>query len=94
MSEFKEELKRSPWLVRPKWEKPVEVVIPWQPTDEEGKAAVLEFFEQHPGADTSDAADTLRLPIKRAFDFTDALVAEGKLSEVPDWDDIPPGDTA
>ena len=59
----------------------METVTPWQCTDEEGKAAVLAYITEHPGADTSDVAEALHLPIKRAFEFTDALVASGEIVE-------------
>lgn len=59
----------------------METVTPWQCTDEEGKAAVLAYIAAHPGAYATDVAEALHLPIRRAFEVCDALVASGEIEE-------------
>jgi len=71
--------------------KKVELVTPWQCTDEEAKAAILTFFEQHPGADPCDAAEFLHLPVLRVCEITDVLAAEGKLAEWSEYKPAPDG---
>lgn len=57
----------------------VEQVVPSSLTDEEAREAVLQFIEEHPGADACDIADALSLPMRRAFAIADALIDEGEI---------------
>ena len=61
--------------------KQVETVTPWQCTDAEAAVAVRDYITAHPGADATDVAEALRLPIRRAFEVCDALVASGEIEE-------------
>jgi hypothetical protein len=81
LSGFKEEIRRSSWLVRLKWEESVETVTPWQCTDEEAAVAVRDYIAAHPGAYATDIAEALRLPIMRTFKVCDALVESGEIEE-------------
>ena len=65
--------------------KKVEIVTPWECTDEEAKAAILTFFEQHSMADPCDAAESLNLPVLRVLEIIDRLVAEGELESAVEW---------
>lgn len=59
----------------------METVTPWQCTDAEATVAVRDYIAAHPGAYATDVADALRLPIRRAFEIADALVASGEIEE-------------
>jgi len=59
----------------------METVTPWQCTDAEAAVAVRDYITAHPGAYATDVADALRLPILRAFEICDALVASGEIEE-------------
>lgn len=59
----------------------METVTPWQCTDAEAKVAVRDYIAAHPGAYATDVADALRLPIRRAFEVCDALVASDEIEE-------------
>jgi hypothetical protein len=84
---FRDELRHGAWLVEPEWRKPVArqsaptEVVPWECTDAEASAAILDYITKHPGAFATDIADALNIPIIRTFDLVDRLVAEGSVEE-------------
>lgn len=57
----------------------VEEVTPQSLSDEQAREAVLAYIDRNPGADASESAEALRLPMRRTFAIADALIAEGKI---------------